>query len=97
MLGEVARGLRRPVRFQVRRACTDNATNLSKSHCDEAAIGKRSNAKGDIDVLFQKIDCSVLQIELNVNVRKRRQERRHNRQQMRLGEAEVAQIDGDHE
>ena len=76
VLGEVVRRLRRTVRFQVRRACTDNATNLSKSHCDEAAIGKRTNAKGDIDVLFQKIDCSVLQIELNVNIRKRRQEHR---------------------
>ena len=61
MLGEVVRGLSATVRFQVRRACTDNAMYLSKSHCDEAAIGKRTNAKGDIDVLFQKIDCSVLQ------------------------------------
>ena len=88
MRGEIVRRSRRTVRFQVCRACTDNATNLSKSHRDEAAIGKRSNPKGDIDVLFQKIDGSILQTELNVNFRKRRQERRHNRQQMHAAEGE---------
>src|SRR5262252_679400 len=76
------------MRFQIRRACTDNATNLSNSHRDEAAVGKRSNPKSDIDVLFQKIDCSILQTELNVNFRKRRQELRHNRQQMNAAEGE---------
>ena len=46
------------------------------------------DAKRDIDVLFQKIDGPILQAELNVDLRKRREELRHNRLEMQTAQGD---------
>ena len=78
----------RSARFQIGRAGADHADDFSDPHRDQAAVGESSDAKRDIDVLFQKIDRPILQAELNVNLRKRRQELRQNRLQIHTAEGD---------
>ena len=58
-----------------------HAVDFPDTHRDQAAVGEIADAKRDVDVLLQEIDRPVLQIELNVHLRKRRQELRQNRLQ----------------
>ena len=80
--GEVVRRLGRSAGFQIGRTSAQHAADFPNPHRDQAAVGESPDAKRDIDVLLQEIDWPVLQIELNVYLRKRRQELRQNRLQV---------------
>jgi hypothetical protein len=60
--GKIVRRFRRTARFHIGGARADHAADVSYPHRDEAVVGEDSDAKGDIDMLFQKIDRSTCKL-----------------------------------
>jgi len=86
--GEVVGRFGRPAGFQIRRTSAHHGDGFPDPRHDQAAVGETPDTKGDIDVplqkierdvLFKEIDGPILQAELNIDLRKRRQELRQNR------------------
>jgi len=72
--GEIIRRFGRPARFQICRAGADHTDGFADPHRDQAAVGESANGDADVHVLFRQIDRPILEDEMNVDLRERREE-----------------------